>query len=93
MSEFIKSQQELRNNLITQVREVIDFAESEARGLDAAELSKINAIESDIAKADETITVATRSVERNLEASVAAKGFIPWYLRNVLRLTSSVHLP
>jgi len=77
MSEFIKSQQELRNNLITQVREVIDFAESEARGLDAAELSKINAIESDIAKADETITVATRSVERNLEASVAAKGFIP----------------
>ena len=52
MSEFIKTQQELRNNLITQVREVLDFADSEARGLDAAELSKINAIEADIAKAD-----------------------------------------
>jgi hypothetical protein len=56
MSEFIKSQHELRNNLIMQVREVIDFAESEGRGLDAAELSKINAIEADIAKADETWT-------------------------------------
>jgi len=77
MSEFIKSQHELRNNLITQVREVIDFAESEARGLDAAELSKINAIEVDISKADETITAATRSESRALEASVAAKGFIP----------------
>ena len=77
MSEFIKSQRELRNNLITQVREVIDFAEAEGRGLDGAELSKINAIEADIAKADETLTVATRNEERNVEASVAAKGFIP----------------
>ena len=77
MSEFIKSQRELRNNLITQVREVIDFAEAEGRGLDGAELSKINAIEADIAKADETLTVATRNEERSVEASVAAKGFIP----------------
>ena len=77
MSEFIKSQHELRNNLITQVREVIDFAESEARGLDAEELSKINAIETDIAKADETINAATRNEARSVEASVAAKGFIP----------------
>jgi len=77
LSEFINSQQELRNNLIMQVREVIDFAESEARGLDAAEVSKINAIEADIAKADETINVAQRSEERKVEASVAAKGFIP----------------
>jgi len=77
MSEFMKSQQELRNNLIMQVREVIDFAESEGRGLDAAELSKINAIEADIAKADETINVAQRSEERKVEASAAAKGFIP----------------
>ena len=38
MSEFIKTQQEVRNNLIMQVREVIDFAEAEGRGLDAAEL-------------------------------------------------------
>ena len=77
MSEFIKSQQELRNALITQVREVIDFAESEGRGLDAEELSKINAIEGDITKADATINVANRNEERKVEASAAAKGFIP----------------
>ena len=77
MSEFIKSQHELRNNLIMQVREVIDYAESEGRGLDAAELSKINSIEADIAKADETVSVAQRSEERKVEASVAARGFIP----------------
>ena len=74
MSEFIKSQHELRNNLITQVREVIDFAESEARGLDAEELSKINAIETDIAKADETINAATRNEARSVESIRSSKG-------------------
>ena len=77
MSEFIKAQQEVRNNLIMQVREVIDFAEAEGRGLDAAELSKIDAIEADIRKADDSIAIATRSEERKVEASVAAKGFVP----------------
>ena len=77
MSEFITRQTEVRNNLIMQVREVIDFAESEGRGLDAEELRKIEAIEADIAKADEAIAVAQRSEERKLEAAVAAKGFIP----------------
>ena len=77
MSEFIKTQQEVRNNLIMQVREVIDFAETEGRGLDAAELEKIERIEADIRKADEAIEVATRNEERKVEASVAAKGFIP----------------
>ena len=77
MSEFITRQTEVRNNLIMQVREVIDFAESEDRGLDAEELRKIEAIEADIAKADEAISVAQRSEERKLEAAVAAKGFIP----------------
>lgn len=77
MSEFIKAQQEVRNNLITQVREVIDFAEAEGRGLDAAELQKIDAIEADIRKADDSINVAQRTEERKVEASVAAKGFIP----------------
>jgi len=77
MSEFITRQTEVRNNLIAQVREVIDFAESEGRGLDAEELRKIEAIEADIAKADEAISVAQRSEERKLEAAVAAKGFIP----------------
>jgi HK97 family phage major capsid protein len=77
MSEFIKTQHEVRTNLISQVREVIDFAETEGRGLDAAELTKIDAIEADIRKADDSITIAQRSEERNVEASVAAKGFIP----------------
>ena len=77
MSEFITRQTEVRNNLIMQVREVIDFAEAEGRGLDSEELRKIEAIESDIAKADEAIAVAQRSEERKVEASVAAKGFIP----------------
>jgi HK97 family phage major capsid protein len=77
MSEFIKTQQELRANLAMQIRDVIDSAEAEGRGLDSAELQKIDAIEADIRKADETIAVATRNEERKVEASVAAKGFIP----------------
>jgi len=77
MSEFIKAQQELRANLTMQIRDVIESAETESRGLDAAELQKIDAIEADIRKADETISVATRNEERKVEASAAAKGFIP----------------
>jgi HK97 family phage major capsid protein len=75
MSEFIKAQQELRANLTEQIRDVIESAESEKRGLDAAELEKIDRIEGDIRRADEAIAVATRNEERKVEASVAAKGF------------------
>lgn len=77
MSEFVKAQQELRANLTEQIREVIEGAESEGRGLDAAELEKIDRIEADIRKADETIAVAERNEARKMEAAVAAKGFIP----------------
>ena len=77
MSEFVKAQQEVRANLTMQIREVIDGAEAEGRGLDAAELEKINRIEADIVRADEAIAVAQRNEERKLEASVAAKGFVP----------------
>lgn len=77
MSEFIKAQHELRANLTEQIRDVIEGAEAEGRGLDGAELEKIDRIEADIRKADETIAVATRNEERKVEASVAAKGFIP----------------
>jgi HK97 family phage major capsid protein len=77
MSEFIKAQQETRANLVMQIREVIDSAEAEARDLDSAELEKINRIEADIRKADEAIEIANRNEERKLEASVAAKGFMP----------------
>lgn len=75
MSEFMKTQQELRANLTEQIRDVIESAEAEKRGLDAAELEKIDRIEADIRRADEAIAIATRNEERNVEASVAAKGF------------------
>ena len=76
MSEFIKTQQEVRANLTEQIRDVIESAETEGRGLDAAELEKIDRIEGDIRRADEAIAVAQRNEERAVEASAAAKGFV-----------------
>jgi HK97 family phage major capsid protein len=75
MSEFIKTQQELRANLTEQIRDVIEGAEKEGRGLDAAEIEKIDRIEADVRRADEAIAIATRNEERAVEASAAAKGF------------------
>ena len=75
MSEFVKTQQEVRANLTEQIREVIDLADSEKRGLSAEELQKIDRIEDDIRRADEAIAVAQRNEERAVEASAAAKGF------------------
>jgi HK97 family phage major capsid protein len=75
MSEFIKAQQELRANLTEQIRDVIESAEAQKRGLDAAELEKIDRIELDIRSADNAIAVAQRNEERSVEASVAAQGF------------------
>jgi HK97 family phage major capsid protein len=75
MSEFVKAQQELRANLTEQIRDVIESAESAKRGLDAAELEKIDRIEADIRRADEAIAIANRNEERSVQASVAAKGF------------------
>lgn len=77
MSEFVKTQQELRANLTSQIREVIEGAESESRGLDSAELEKINRIEADITRADEAVAVATRNEARRSEAEEAARGFVP----------------
>lgn len=77
MSEFVKAQQEVRANLTEQIRDVIESAESESRGLDAAELEKIDRIEVDIRRADEAIAVATRNEERKAEASEASRGFVP----------------
>ena len=48
MSEFIKTQAEVRSNLVAQMREVIDIAESEKRGLTAEDIQKIDRIEKDI---------------------------------------------
>jgi len=76
MSEFVKAQQEVRANLTEQIRETIDAAEAEGRGLAAEELEKIDRIEADIRKADEAIAVAQRNEERKAEASLAARGFV-----------------
>lgn len=74
MSEFIKTQQEARANLTMQIREVIEGAESEGRGLDSAELEKIDRIEADIRRADEALEVAKRNAERAAEVAEASRG-------------------
>ena len=75
MSEFVKRQEELRANLTMQIREVIDGAESEGRGLDQAELTKIDRIEADIDAASRSIEVASKSEERAAEVALASRGF------------------
>ena len=74
---FIRNSEEARGNLIHQVREVIDLAEAEGRGLSGEELRKIENIEADIARHDEAIAVAKRNEERAAEAAEAARGFVP----------------
>ena len=77
MSEFIKTQEEIRANLTMQIREVIDGAEADKRGLDQAELEKIERIEADIRRADEALEVAKRNEARKAEAAEASRGFAP----------------
>jgi HK97 family phage major capsid protein len=77
MSEFIKAQEETRANLTMQIREVIESAEADKRGLHSEELTKIDRIEEDIRRADEALEVAKRSAERFSQASEAAAGFAP----------------
>jgi HK97 family phage major capsid protein len=76
MSEFIKTQQEIRANLALQIQSALEDAEARG-GLDAETTEKIDRIEADIRRADEAIAIATRNEERKVEASVAAKGFVP----------------
>jgi len=77
MSEFIKRMEEQRANLFSQIKDVIDGAEAESRGLDSSELEKIDRIEAEIESADRSIATAKTSEERMVEASAAAKGFVP----------------
>src|SRR6056297_705896 len=77
MSEFIRMQEETRANLFSQIKEVITGAEAEGRGLDAAETEKIDRIEADIQAAERSIETAKKNEERMVEASAAAKGFVP----------------
>jgi len=76
MSEFIKSQQEIRANLAAQIQESLDVAE-ERGGLNEETLNKVNALEADIRAADEAIAVAQRAEERKNEAAEASRGFVP----------------
>ena len=65
---FIKAQQELRANLTEQIRDVVESAEAESRGLKAEEIEKIGKIEADIRSAEEAISVAERNEERMAKA-------------------------
>lgn len=69
---FIKTQEEIRANLIMQIRDTLDSAE-ERGGLDAAEQEKISRIEEDIRKADEMIGAARRNEERANEVAEATR--------------------
>jgi HK97 family phage major capsid protein len=74
---FLKRQQELKANLTMQIRDVIDSAEAEGRGLDSAELQKIDRIEADITSAQRSIEVAEKTESRAVEFADAARGFSP----------------
>ena len=76
MSEYLKSQSELRASLIKDIQTTLDVAE-ERGGLDADAKSKIDALETDIRAADEAIAVFRRQEERKAEAADAARGFVP----------------
>ena len=76
MSEFIKTQAEVRSNLVAQMREVIDIAESEKRGLTAEDTQKIARLEADIEARDAAIATATKVAEREARASEAASQFV-----------------
>ena len=77
MSEFIKTQAEVRSNLVAQMREVIDLAESEKRGLTAEDLQKIDRIEKDIESRDAAIETAQKVEARSAAAAEAASSFNP----------------
>jgi len=77
MSEFIKTQAEVRSNLVAQMREVIDLAESEKRGLSAEDIQKIDRIEKDIESRDAAIETAQKVEARSAAATEAASSFTP----------------
>lgn len=76
MSDFIKGQAEVRNNLIAQMREVLDDAEKRG-GLTAEDSQKIDRLEADIAQRDAAIATAQKVAQRSAEATEAAGAFAP----------------
>jgi HK97 family phage major capsid protein len=77
MSEFIKGQVSERANAIEQVREILDRAETEARGLTVDDLGHVERLESRIADIDNGIAVARRQEERQADVAQAAGSFVP----------------
>lgn len=77
MSEFIKRSEESRANLVMQMRDVIDSAEAEGRGIDSEEMRKLDNLEAEYQRHSEAIEVARRNEERAREASEAAGSFMP----------------
>jgi HK97 family phage major capsid protein len=75
MSEFLNSQVEARNNLIMQMRDVIDSAEVRG-GLDSEDNQKIARIEADIESRDAAIATAKRLEQREAEATEAMASFV-----------------
>jgi HK97 family phage major capsid protein len=75
MSEFLNSQIEARNNLISQMRDVIDSAEVRG-GLDSEDNQKIARIEADIESRDAAINTAKRLEQREAEATEAMASFV-----------------
>ena len=76
MSDFIKGQAEVRNNLISQMREVLDDAEKRG-GLTAEDSQKIDRLEADIEARDAAIATAQKVAQRSAEAAQAAGSFAP----------------
>jgi len=74
---IIDRSREAQANLVSQIRETIDRAESESRNLDAEELKKLDSLEAEYARHAETIDVATRNEKRASEAEEASRGFVP----------------
>jgi len=70
---FVKTQEEVRANLISQIRETIDAAEAEERGLSGEEQQKISRLEESISAADEMIATARRNEERAVEVAEATR--------------------
>ena len=77
MSSFISGQSEERANLITQVRDILDRAETEARGLTVDDLGHVDRLEARIADIDAALGVARRQEERQAEVAAAAGSFVP----------------
>lgn len=77
MSDFIKTQSEVKANLLHQIRSIIDGAEAEKRGLTAEENQTIDRMEAALDDAQRSIEVAQRTEVRRAEAEAAAGSFVP----------------